>query len=59
MVKRFFSNMGYICIESWFDFMSGKTKDEPTGWSIDFVADCDVDILAGILEDEFTKRGIK
>ena len=58
MVKRFFSNLEYTCIRSWFDFMSGSTKEKPTGYSISFVESCDVEILCGILEKEFKKRNI-
>ena len=59
MVKRFFSNLEYTCIRSWYDFMSGTTKVKPTGWSINFVEHCDVTTLCGIIEDEFKLRGIK
>ena len=59
MIKRFFSNVGYNCIKSWYDFMTGTTKEKPTGWSIDFIESCDVKILAGILEKEFEIRQLK
>ena len=58
MVKRFFSNLENVCIQSWFDFMTGSTKTAPTGWTINFVESCDVTILCGILEKEFKKRNI-
>ena len=59
LTKRFLSNLENVCIKSWFDFMSGSTKEKPTGWSISFIEDCDEKILCGILEDEFKLRGIK